>query len=253
MFSIFIIEKGSGRVLFSKQFGKIRIDENLLSGFLTALYGFAMGELKETGIENIDMGGIRWVYLDEKEILYISASEKEDSPEMLKSQLISIGDAFSEYFNIESNFSELNWDGNVHLFTPFNEILQQSINDWEKAKSVQNAAVLMDLLDVYQSIITALGTSVNLGPEYSLNIWEMAFEKESGSWDVQTLAELDGTEFRERLKNILQNFIVLIKQTLDNEQLYKSIIRSHIYPILKNDWKRIRVLDVDEFLIGTFL
>jgi len=53
MYSIFIIEKNSGRVVFSKQFGKIVIDENLLSGFLTALYGFASGELDQTGIENI--------------------------------------------------------------------------------------------------------------------------------------------------------------------------------------------------------
>ncbi|MFX1450762.1 MAG: hypothetical protein ACFFCM_07970 [Promethearchaeota archaeon] len=253
MYSIFIIEKNSGRVVFSKQFGKIVIDENLLSGFLTALYGFASGELDQTGIENIDMGGIRWVYHDSRGVLYVSASEKEDSSEMLKSQLMAIGDSFSEYFNIESNFEELKWDGNMHKFSGFKEILEQIINDWEKAKRVQEAAALMDLLDVYQQIITTLGTSVNLGPEYTLNITELAFEEESGSWDIEILAEINQNEFRERLKNILRNFLIMIKEALQSEQLYKSMIRTHIYPILKNDWKRIRDLEVDEFFINTLL
>ncbi len=253
LYSIFIIEKSSGRVVFSKQFGKIIIDENLLSGFLTALYGFASGELDQTGIENIDMGGIRWVYYENKGVLYVSASEKEDTSEMLKSQLMGIGETFSEYFNIDTNFEELQWDGNMHKFSGFKEILDQLINDWEKAKRVQDAAALMDILDVYQQIITALGTSVDLGPEYSLNLTEMAFEAESGSWDIETLAEIDQEEFKERLKSILTNFIVIIKQTMQSEQLFKSVIRTSIYQILKNDWKRIRDLEIDEFLINTFL
>ncbi|MHA1298911.1 MAG: hypothetical protein ACTSO9_05645 [Candidatus Helarchaeota archaeon] len=253
LYSVFLMERASGRMLYSKQFGKIKIDENLLSGFLTALDGFARGEFKESGIENIDMGGIRWVYLDEKGVLYVSASEKEDTPEMLKNQLMAISAAFNDYFSIENSFSELNWDGNIHRFTPFNEILEQLIRDWEKAKKVQDAATLMDVLDVYQQIITALGTSVNLGSEFSLNIMEMAFEEESGSWDIEKLAEIDQDEFRERLKNILQNFLILIKETLGSEQLFKSIIRTDIYPILKNDWRRIRELNIDEFIIQTLL
>jgi len=247
------MERASGRILYSKNFGKIKIDENLLSGFLTALDGFARGELQESGIENIDMGGIRWVYLEDKGVLYVSASEKGDTPEMLLQQLMAISGSFNQYFSINNDFSELNWDGNMHQFTPFNEILEQLIRDWEKAKKVQDAATMMDILDVFQQIITALGTSVNLGSEFSLNIMEMAFEEESGSWDIEKLAEVDQNDFRERLKNILQNFLILIKQTLGSEQLFKSIIRTHIYPILKNDWRRIRELNIDEFIIQTLL
>lgn len=247
------MEKNSCRILYYKQMGKIRIDENLLSGFLTALYGFAKGELKESGIENIDMGGIRWVYYDDKGVLYVSASEKEDSAEMLKQQLLAISDAFSQFFNISQDFEELKWDGNIHKFNPFGEVLDQLINDWEKAKRVQNAAALMDLLDVYQAIITALGTSVNLGDEYSLNITEMAFQEDSGSLNIERLTEVDEEEFKERLRKILENFLFLIKDSLGNEQLYKSIIRSGVYPILRNDWKRIRDLKIDEFIITTLL
>ena len=70
---------------------------------------------------------------------------------------------------------------------------------------------------------------------------------------METLAEIDQEEFRERLKSILANFIVIIKQTMQSEQLFKSVVRTHIYQILKNDWKRIRDLEIDEFLINTFL
>ena len=254
LYSLFLMERASGRILFAKQFGQIRIDENLLSGFLTALDGFARSELKDSvGIENIDMGGIRWVYLEDKGILYVSASEKEDPPEMLKSQLMAVSASFLEFFSLENDFSELNWDGNYHRFTPYNEILDQLIQDWEKAKKVQDAAALMDILDVYQQIITGIGTSVNLGPEFSLNIMEMAFEAESGSWDIESLAEMNHEEFKERLKNILVNFLIMVKETLGSDQLFKSIIRQTIYPILKSDWRRIREVEIDSFLIQTLL
>ena len=252
--SLFLMERASGRILFAKQFGKIKIDENLLSGFLTALDGFARSELKGTvGIENIDMGGIRWVYLDDRGVLYVSASEKTDSPEMLLSQLMAVSATFNEYFNIENDFSELLWDGNYHRFAVFDDVLNQLIQDWEKAKKVQDAAALMDVLDVYQQIITGMGTSVNLGDEFSLNIMEMAFEEESGSWDIERLAQLDHLEFKERLKNILVNFLIMIKETLGADQLFKSLIRQNIYPILKSDWRRIRELDIDSFIIQTLL
>ena len=118
-FSYFIIEKNSGRAIFSRKYSKITIDENLLSGFMSALYGFAQGELKDTGIENVDMGGIRWVYVEGKGLLFISASEKEDDPLMLKSQLEQISEMFFETFIIKEDFSEVEWDGDMAMWHPF--------------------------------------------------------------------------------------------------------------------------------------
>ena len=85
--TIYIIEKKSGRAIFSKSY-EFSIDETLISGFLSALYGFAQAELEDKGVDNIDMYGNRFVYADNRGLLYIGAAGKQDSAQMLHEQII---------------------------------------------------------------------------------------------------------------------------------------------------------------------
>ncbi len=252
--SIFIIEKLSGRSIFSRKYSKITIDENLLSGFMSALYGFAQGELKEQGIDNVDMAGVRWVYVEGKGLLFISASEKTDDPLMLKDQLQQIANMFFETFIIKEDFSEIEWEGNMTMWEPFIPILDELKVDWEKAKNIMEAAKLMDLLEVYQAVIDSFSQNVQLEHELAnLNIMESAFQG-GAEWDIEKLAEVDHNELREKLQQILEHFIVITKDSLsNNEEFYHYILYNSIYPVIIQEWSRIREGNIDEFLIKLLL
>ena len=253
-FSYFIIDKNSGRAIFSRTYSKITIDENLLSGFMSALYGFAQGELKDTGIENVDMGGIRWVYVEGRGLLFISASEKKDDPLMLKSQLEQIGEMFFETFIIEEDFSEVDWDGDMTMWNPFVPILDELREDWSKAEKIMEAAKLMDLLEVYQSIIDSFAKNVKLDNEFAnLNIMQSAFQGGT-EWDVEKLAEVDSEDLRDKLQHVLKNFIVITKEALiNNEEFYHYVLFNSVYPIIIREWSRIKESKIDDFVINLLL
>ena len=52
-------------------------------------------------------------------------------------------------------------------------------------------------------------------------------------WDVETLAELDSGEMRAKLRNVLENFIVITKDALkNNEEFFHYILYNSVYPVM---------------------
>lgn len=254
VYSIYTLERLSGRAIYTKDYGHIQVEENLLSGFMAALFGFSESELKDTGIENIDMGGMRWVYVDLKGLLFICACSKDEDPVMLKNQLELIASSFCERFVIKEDFSELNWNGNLKIFEPMDIIVDSLMESWQKAKLVADAAALMDLLDVFQSIITAFTKNVRLDTEYKeLDLVGMAFDGDTGTWDMEMLSSVDPTDLRDRLERILTNFLVLVKDAVQNEEYYHMILHNSIYPIIKHEWSRIKEGKIEDFIINLLM
>ncbi|MHA1264337.1 MAG: hypothetical protein ACTSRS_03800 [Candidatus Helarchaeota archaeon] len=254
--SIYVIEKKSGRAIFSKSY-QFSIDETLISGFLSALYGFAQAELEDKGVDNIDMYGNRFVYVDSRGLLYIGAADKEDSASMLHEQMNVIADSFNRTFNIpeDEGFDKLEWDGNMNIFRPFDETLDMLIEQWEMAKKVAKSAYMMDLIDVYQNFLQALAEfpefqQLGLADGEELDISRMAFEE--GTADMMRLAQLDEIEIQKNLNTILENFVTILKRSM-NPQTYLLRLEKLIFPILKNDWSRIKEAKADEFFINLFL
>jgi hypothetical protein len=254
--TVYIIEKISGRAIFSKSY-EFKIDEALISGFLSALYGFAQAELEDKGVDNIDMSGIRFVYVDDKGLLYIGAADKEDSAPMLHEQMAVIKDSFSEAFEIteERGFEKFNWDGNVNTFKSFEETLDMLVEQWEMAKKVAKSAYMMDLIDVYQTFLQTLAkfpefSQLGLASGADLDISKMAFEE--GTADMMKLAQLDAEEMKVNLDSILKHFLSLLERSMD-KTTYQQRLQEYIFPALKNEWARIREAKVDEIFINLFL
>ncbi len=253
--TIYVIEKKSGRAIFSKSY-EFSIDETLISGFLSALYGFAQAELEDKGVDNIDMYGNRFVYADNRGLLYIGAADKEDSPQMIHEQINVINDAFNEAYSIPEGegFEKLNWDGNVTTFRTFEETLDMLVQQWEMAKKVAKSAYMMDLIDVYQNLLQSIAKfpefiQLNLAQGEELDISKMAFE--DGAANMMRLAELDETAIKENLNNIMGQFISVLKQSMD-PITYLQRLREFVFPIFRNDWSRIKEAKADEFVIQLF-
>ena len=75
---IWIIDDLSSTAVFYKNYTAMDLDQDLVSGLLSALHNFSEVELKHQGIESIQMSGLSWTYLDSKEysLLLIGADDK---------------------------------------------------------------------------------------------------------------------------------------------------------------------------------
>ncbi|MBY9015498.1 MAG: hypothetical protein KGD68_07385 [Candidatus Lokiarchaeota archaeon] len=156
--NIWILDSESGITLLYKPYMDLPIDEDLISGLLAALNQFTTYELKE-GIESIEMGGLRWSYLEEKSanLLFVATSEKNISSNMLKARLNIIKHSFLEQF-VSKNRDEWKslWKGNTEHFSSFKDIIDEYYSQWLTAEDISAIAEYFDILGVFQQILNLI-------------------------------------------------------------------------------------------------
>ncbi|MBY8979666.1 MAG: hypothetical protein KGD72_04700 [Candidatus Lokiarchaeota archaeon] len=156
--NIWVLDSESGITLLYKAYMDLPIDEDLISGLLAALNQFTTYELKE-GIESIEMGGLRWSYLEEKDanLLFVATSEKTISSNMLKARLNIIKHSFIEQF-VSDNRDEWKslWKGNTEHFSSFKDIIDEYYSQWLTAENITTIAEYFDILGVFQQILNLL-------------------------------------------------------------------------------------------------
>jgi hypothetical protein len=149
--NIWILDSESGITLLYKPYMDLPLDEDLISGLLAALNQFTTYELKE-GIESIEMGGLRWSYLEDREsnLLFVATSEKDISSNMLKARLNIIMQTFlDQYVYKDIEAWKVLWKGNTELFNPFKDIIDEYYSQWITAESVSTIAEYVDILGVF--------------------------------------------------------------------------------------------------------
>ena len=156
--NIWILDSESGITLLYKAYMDLPIDEDLISGLLAALNQFTTYELKE-GIESIEMGGLRWSYLEEMDakLLFVATSEKNISSNMLKARLNIIMHSFMEQFVLQNpdEWKSL-WKGNTEHFSSFKDIIDEYYSQWLTAEDITTIAEYFDILGVFQQILNLL-------------------------------------------------------------------------------------------------
>ncbi|NVM55908.1 MAG: hypothetical protein HWN66_19565 [Candidatus Helarchaeota archaeon] len=269
---IWIIEKMGGRCLFHRSYGSLKLDPDLLSSFLTGLNAFSEAELGDTGIESIEMGNMKWVYINwEGKVLVVAAADKHDDTTALNHQLNVICTLFLGQFDIDKDENYFrNWGGNVTAFDQFSPKLNELIQSWEAVSQVTNIAKFMNLLEVYQQIFHAFAKVLPaIKPEGRAQLAKrmnaikdnlpLIFQNISygkTGWNVLSVLITAGqcTEdmLREGLQNILKSFINEMK-AIFKQELFFEIAKKLVYPKLLADWIRIRELEIDSFLVEIFL
>ncbi len=156
--NVWILDSESGITLLYKPYMDLALDEDLISGLLAALNQFTTYEFKQ-GIESIEMGGLRWSYLEDSEykLLFIAASEKNISSNMLKARLNVIMQTFiDQYVSIDKeNWSSV-WKGDTDLFSPFKDVIDEYYAQWLTAENITTIAEYFDILGVFQQILNLL-------------------------------------------------------------------------------------------------
>lgn len=154
---LWIMEKSSTQLLFYYSTAESKLDEFLVSGFLSALNSFSEVELGRDGIHNIDMGNLRLVYSNSPDynLMTIAADDPDSNPALMLSRLEIIKKMFVQTFGFEKG----DLDGTpreLNQFLPFEKTVSTLLDQWKEAESMMNVGVLFDLLGVFQQIFILL-------------------------------------------------------------------------------------------------
>ncbi|MHA2393676.1 MAG: hypothetical protein ACXAEX_17195 [Promethearchaeota archaeon] len=151
------MESDSGITLVYKPYMDFPVNEDLVSGLLTALNQFTIVEFKQ-GIDSIEMGGLRWVYILDKEtnLLFIGADSRDVSGDTLRSRLDVIRHTFIQQYANEKNSWEGKWAGNVDIYKPFENVIDEFYTQWKQAERITTVAEFFDMLGIFQQILNLI-------------------------------------------------------------------------------------------------
>ena len=277
--NIWILDSDSGITLLYKSYMDLPINEDLVSGLLTALNQFTIMEFKQ-GLESIDMGGLRWVYIMHKEsnLLFIAAGPKDVNAEMLRARLNVIKQAFTQEYFAENEQVKEKWDGNVETFEPFKDVIDQYYTDWLAAENVSNIAEFVDILGIFQQLFFDLLGTLHKIPEQSRKIIynkiEIMFDNYKNNEYIKRNQELSKISFsrdtginiitinpnncdmiivEKQIINLLRRVISSIKEEIGHSESLRLFNEENILNYILNNIDMLHKLNLDKFLLQLFL
>jgi len=278
--NLWILDSESGIKLLYKSFLRINIDEYLVSGLLSAFNQFTMTEFHQP-IESLEMGGFRWIYLLEPEfnLLFVVADAKNVSTEKIKSKLNVIKNSFiNDYKHVWLKRGKT-WTGDINVFLPFMEVIENYYYDWEDAEIVLQLADFFELLGIFQQLFNLVNTTIqiNIQSEKRENIYKriktvfenfknredikddvelrkFSFSRESGF----AIMEIDHTNcdpimVRDTLIKLVVNITDIIKEEVGEDLSLKYYREGKIYNYIFSNLKKLKSLNLDMLFIKLFL
>jgi hypothetical protein len=274
------MESDSGITLVYKPYMDFPVNEDLVSGLLTALNQFTIVEFKQ-GIDSIEMGGLRWAYIQDKEtnLLFIGADSKEVSGDTLRSRLDVIRHTFIQQYAHEKNRWGSKWAGNVEIYKPFENVIDEYYTQWKQAERITTVAEFFDMLGIFQQILNLVINVIegHLSKKRKNKIYkkiEKLFQNYSQLDIVKKNPELSSITFQRKAGiNVIninpmncdmliveKQIISLIKRTVEflkDEEGYlpslKLFIEENIFDYLISNFSLLNDLNLFIFLIQLFL
>ncbi len=278
--NVWIIESSSGLKLLYKSFMKITVNNELLSGLLSAFNQFTMVEFQQP-IESIEMAGLRWIYIldAEHDLLYIAADTKDITAYILRARLSTIKDSFIKEFEEIWKTKGKQWDGNLRIYDKFNQIIEKIYFQWEDAEIMNVLADFYDLLGIFQQLFNLIQKilisyiSERQKEEIYQKVEEFfnTFKNESEVKDDPELQKLyferekginifkinptkcDPLLVKVFLVNLLTEIINIMKNQLGEDLTIKYFRMSKVFHYIFNNWILIRHLNLEPFLIKQFI
>lgn len=277
--NIWILDSDSGVTLLYKSFMDIPVNEDLVSGLLTALNQFTIMEFKQ-GLESIDMGGLRWVYIMDKDanLLFVAAGPKDVNAEILRARLNVIKQSFVQtYFSGEEEVKQ-KWNGNVEKYLPFKQTIDQFYSDWLAAETISTIAEFYDILGIFQQLFFDVLATIQKIPidsrvklftkienmfenykknEYVKNnpeLGKISFSRDSGI-NIITINpnNCDMVVVEKQIINLLRRVINEIKNEIGPNESLKLFMEENILNYILNNIDMLHKLNLDKFLLQLFL
>ncbi|MHA1917710.1 MAG: hypothetical protein ACTSUV_05290 [Candidatus Ranarchaeia archaeon] len=270
--NIWIIHKESGRNIFTKTYGDIQIDKDLVSGFLTAIFSFAESEVRTAGIEFLVMGGLQWLYDYNNGLLFIIAADRDDHIELLRGQLDIIRESFLEEFTIFRNTGDKGlkflrrWNGSPKAFKNFQNNIDDFVGSWKTASLTAKIANLVDAREVLQHlldivsqvpipfmkkndlIVEKMQNTINSDPNLKGYVVQNDLKINILNEEISIPLE----EFLNSLKKIYKITISGLKELMGPKKLSQEL-NPIIVRYMKKDWRRIYDLKLATFIVTNLI
>ena len=278
--NIWIMESDSGITLLYKPYMDFPVNEDLVSGLLTALNQFTIVEFKQ-GIDSIEMGGLRWVYISDKDtnLLFIAADSKEVSGEILRSRLDVIRHTFIQQYANDKNRWKGKWAGNVEIYQPFEHVIDEYYTQWKQAERITTLAEFFDILGIFQQILNLVInviegrlvkkkkdiiyekidemfiiysnlTSVKKYPELS----KITFERTIG-FNIININPMNSNMYivEKHIINLIRRIVEILKVNVGYYPCLQYFIEENIFDYLMSNFSLLNDLNLFTFLLQLFL
>jgi hypothetical protein len=129
--NVYVIDQNTGICLIHRKYGSIEFNQDLVSGFLTALKDFSFEFSKGSGeLEVIDMQIFYIMLVFREGVLVTAAADKNDDIKIVHKNLNEIIDAFLEKYED----ALVDWSGDIRIFKGFNDTLDEILEDGKVAE-----------------------------------------------------------------------------------------------------------------------
>ncbi|WXG46381.1 MAG: hypothetical protein WED05_06910 [Candidatus Atabeyarchaeum deiterrae] len=268
--NVWVIEKLSGRCLFHLAYEKELKEPDLISGFLSALTSFSEAELKGERLSVVETEGRKWVYRYVEPLIFVVTGAKKDPESHLKAQVSYLANVFLDAFpelkaETARGFFE-KWSGDRNYFGRLEPLVDQLVGQWSEVDQVNKAAKALDVVEIYQRIFDAIISDVKacngkISTEFQSAVKE--FDDACKAKITYAVSEFSPTldllninvfstgyeKLKEELGLLLTRLMRILKDHLPAGET-ERIMKSKIVPIMKTDWKRIDVYNIDPVLIS---
>ncbi|MHC1591519.1 MAG: hypothetical protein ACXQS8_05495 [Candidatus Helarchaeales archaeon] len=146
----YIIMSQSGVCLMARKYGTIDFNEDLISGFLTALKDFAAEVTKGEGvIKVLDMHAYNVVLVFREGLMISAAADKTDDKNIA---MKAMGEVLDEFLK---NYDLTDWSGNIKIFDSFIPIIDRIL---EKGRVAEVEVPRPKLKKKLPKMIVKMGT-----------------------------------------------------------------------------------------------
>ncbi|TXT58272.1 MAG: hypothetical protein BAJALOKI2v1_400003 [Promethearchaeota archaeon] len=129
--NIYLIHQHTGICLIHRKYGTIEFNQDLVSGFLTALKDFSVEFSKGSGkLKIIDMQVFYLMLVFREGVLVAAAADKNDDAKITHKRLNDIIDIFLEQFDDKLD----SWSGDVRIFKGFEKKIDKILENGKVAE-----------------------------------------------------------------------------------------------------------------------
>lgn len=141
--NVYIIDQKTGICLLHRKYGTIEFNQDLVSGFLTALKDFSIEFTKGSGeLKVIDMQIFYLMLVFKEGVLVTAAADKNDDAKITHKVLNDVIDCFVEKFG---NLLET-WSGDIRIFKNFDGL----VDDLLKIGKIAEIPIRIPILKIYK-------------------------------------------------------------------------------------------------------
>ena len=122
--NVYLIHQLTGICLIHRKYGSIEFNQDLVSGFLTALKDFSVEFSKGSGeLKVIDMQVFYLMLVFKEGVLITAAADKNDDSKITHKALSDVIDKFVERFGDKLD----DWSGDIRVFQGFDELIDETL------------------------------------------------------------------------------------------------------------------------------